>query len=246
MGGAGPLDGGSTEHWIITPCPSEAPSPLVGEWVGNIGHVFPSGSNAVHLAIERADGNTFCGSITFGAATPPPPVTDRNVGYPPGVDLQEMSQSSTWNAPYEGFTYRIAMARGGPYEGGIPSLSFRFRGYEVWDSWCSGQPSYRIDDDQYRCIPSGNAVTTRDAGADGGAECALVDPAGQSTVMNCDKLLLCGGFSHAASVCYCDGARCTASARENTFGVSGDIEGNRMNASTYLFGATSWFDLVKK
>jgi hypothetical protein len=87
---------------------------------------------------------------------------------------------------------------------------------------------------------------TSDARADGGAECALVDPAGQSTVMNCDKLLLCSGF-HVASVCYCDGARCTASAREHTFGFGADFDGNRMNAGlSLLFGATSWFELVKK
>jgi hypothetical protein len=38
----------------------------------------------------------------------------------------------------------------------------------------------------------------------------------------------------------------TASARENIFGLNADLDGIRMDVGIYLFGATSWFALVKK
>ena len=194
-GGSGPARGRRWHSTVAdpTPCPPYAPSPLIGQWVGRIeNYQFPSGSNLVHLFIEGADDKSFCGSVTFGVGPLPPPATNPDVGYPPGVDIQLLHSTPAWHGPYEGFNYRLSQAT-------VSGNDIRYTIYtrEAWKSWCVLQASYP-ENRYFRCMPNGIGEMSREAGADGGAECALVDSSNR-TVIDCDKLILCGGTSASPS-----------------------------------------------
>jgi len=235
-GGSGPsADASRIPPWPgPTQCPPYAPSPLIGQWVGHIeNYQFPSGSNLVHLFIEGADDTSFCGSVTFGVAPLPPPATNPDVGYPPDVNIQ-LLRNTAWRVPYEGFNYRIQEAI-------VSGNNFRFQVLvnELWKSWCVLQTSHPTHENlpypPYRCVASGTAQTSSEAGADGRTECALVDPSNQRTVLDCDKLSLCVGprlpnsVGPGDSVCECNAVGCNGHPWQAHF-VSGAVEGNRMTA----------------
>ena len=204
-GGSGPsADAGRLPPWPgPTPCPPYAPSPLIGQWVGRIeNYQFPSGSNLVHLLIEGADDTSFCGSVTFGVGPLPPPATNPDVGYPPGADIQLLRSTGAWNAPYEGFNYRLSAAV-------VSGNDIRSTIYtrEAWKSWCVLQAPHLMENGFFRCMPKGIGEISREAGADGAAECALVDSSNR-TVIDCNKLLLCGGIPGSDSACQCNAAGC--------------------------------------
>jgi hypothetical protein len=235
-GGSGPsADAGGIPPWPTpTPCPPNAPSPLVGQWVGRVqNYQFPSGSDLVHLSIEGADGTSFCGSITYGVAPHPPPATNPDVGYPPGVDIHQLRSTAAWHAPYEGFNYRLMNAT-------VQGNSIRFHTLprEVWKSWCVLQSSYLSIHGHHRCIPNGMEATSREA--DGGAECAVVDGSSR-TVVDCDKMLLCGGTSVFESVCQCNAVGCNASGQAWTFrDLTAVFDGVAMKGNLQIEGGRAY------
>lgn len=227
-----PSDGGRVPPWPApTQCPPLTASPLTGTWVGNIvNYEFPSGSSLVHLFIEGADDTSFCGSITFGVGQLPPPATDPNIGYPPGAKIDQ--NGLAWSAPYEAFGYRLSDAS---VTG--DSIHFHVRGFEVWKGWCTLQTSYRSDRDiPYRCVPNGAAEISAEAGADGGEECGVLDTFGQKTIVDCDKLNLCGGFAGTDSVCECNAFGCNAHALRNLHEVSAQLDGNELKGNVRFTG----------
>jgi hypothetical protein len=229
-GGSGPrADAGPLPPWPTpTQCPPAGSSPLVGEWVGHIeNYAFPSGSNLVHLFIEGADDTSFCGSVIFGAGPLPPPATNPDVGYPPGADIQNLHFTPAWNAPYEGFNYRLmnAAVSGNDIRYGVYT-------YELWNSWCVLQTSYLTERGDFRCITNGIGEKSSEAGTDGGAECAIVDSSNR-TVVDCDKLVLCGGPSVFDAVCECNAAGCMAHSF-NTRELGARVDGNVMTGNVRI------------
>jgi hypothetical protein len=230
--GSGPKDGGRLPGWPApTMCPPYVPSPLTGQWVGHIdSYHFPSGSDLVHIFIEGADATSLCGSITFGVGPLPPPATDPDVGYPPGASLDR--NSIAWYAPYEGFNYRLADATVIGND-----MRFTIRGYEVWKSWCVLQTSYPSEGDAaYRCRQQGTPASSTESGADGGTECFIVDTFGQSHMIDCDKMNLCGGVGGSDSVCDCNATGCNAHASRRLHDLNVQFDGNQMKGYVHFAG----------
>jgi hypothetical protein len=174
---------------------SQAPCPTgpTEAWTGYIeGHTFPSQSNALTLTFAL-DGacQRQGGSLVLGAAPPPAPATDPNVGYPLGVAPASMRSTIVEGFPYSLYDVR-SEAPG--------NLRFELAFTDLWAGWCALQAPIP---GATSCEPS---WTTRvdDAG------CALLDPTtNQWQALDCGKMYLCA----RAAVCACDGNGCVVGLR---------------------------------
>jgi hypothetical protein len=165
---------------------------LAHTWTGYIEDVtFPSGSTVVKMTLPEDGRCPIEGTITFGEGPPLPPVTDPDVGYPPGI------------APSAYVTY---LAEGNPFHMlNVMQLGAGFRfevaHSEIWTSWCSMQTA--LDPGSNTC---GHDWTTRE-GPDG---CSLLDPTtNQWTPIDCGKMYLC----NRQQWCRCDATGCAVGAR---------------------------------
>src|SRR5258707_1321819 len=99
---------------------------LVGSWKGYVENFqFSDQSDAVLLAITSAAG---AGQITFGSSAAPPPATDPNVGYPPGIKFDGLGRPS---GAQPGFAFTLAKVT---FDG--QRLQFDVATKELWKQWC--------------------------------------------------------------------------------------------------------------
>ncbi len=182
--------------------------PLVGTWVGYAeNHAFESGSETITIVIADP---TPAGEIHFGDEPEPPPPTDPDVGYPPGVAHEG---TGTLPIPAEGFRYAL---RAGQLDG--QRVRFSMAPHELWSDWCPLQTPHPFGD-SYACLP--NAGTSF-----GGDECSLSYEDGTEEVVDCGKLLLC----LQSNVCLCDAQACEAPLEAHvTFDLQ--LDGTRLDGS---------------
>lgn len=180
-------------------------------WDGYIeSYTSPSGSDAVRIVFDSATGDgPRTGIVVFGEGVPPPPPTDPDVGYPPGV---EHGIGGDVAGPWEGFEYPIAEAS---VSGARVRVAVDLGGF--YTAWCGLQTPVAQDEsgEQYGCLPN----TGGGSSAEG---CWYNDPITTEPVfVDCGKLFLCSQYQ----VCDCNAARCTSRPLQTVsfdFRVTGD------------------------
>jgi hypothetical protein len=173
---------------------------LSGTWKGYVeNYKFHDDSDAVVLTIV---GGVISGDVggqaTFGMSMPPPPVSDPNVGYPPGLDLVAGGGGLS-QGPYPGFAFTMMK----PSFAG-QRLQFDIASAELWKSWCEKQAPILDEANaggQYWCV--------HNWGFKGGANgCSQPDPmTHQDVPIDCGKLALC---AIGGGVCSCTMQACTS------------------------------------
>jgi hypothetical protein len=128
-------------------------------------------------------------TVFLGNGTPPPPATNPNVGYPPGLATEGID--AQWS---EGFAYSMTSGTFQPQR-----LRFTISNYQLWSGWCALQTPVDGTDG---CLPNWGGSSMGD-GAN--QQCWQQNPAtGQNTPVNCEKWNLCT-LSH---VCLCSTTAC--------------------------------------
>jgi hypothetical protein len=136
-GTAGTPPGGSTwppQSGCVTD-PSLAA--LIGTWDGELEDFFLKPLEHVHLVIDGASSDGFCGSFTWGDKPPFPLADDPNALYPPADNWQPFGWGGAANQalpPVEGFPYTIT-------DSGerLPTVRLGITQSEPWRSWCGIQ-----------------------------------------------------------------------------------------------------------
>jgi len=180
-------------------------SPLVGSWHGYVENQ-PAPWDELFLEINGANGDGICGTLRIGSAEPPPPATDPNVTYPPGV----IDQSPNYLIP--GFTLTLM---NGSTDG--TRVRFGVSTQEGYDGWCRLQTVYPDGNGSCSCLPplTGGGVRSGDV-------CTW-----NGQVTDCGKVEMCAG--NAVAVCMCNASGCSATTGTVDFDlrVNGDLaEGN--------------------
>ena len=160
-------------------------------WTGYIdGYQFPSGSNAIRLALSVDANGRVTGMVVFGDGPPPPPVSDPNVGYPPDY----LSWPSIDQYYAEGFAYSFS-AISSPWV-----LHFAIDKNQLWSDWCARQTPV---DASGTCLP--NWQGAHDIGTNGAPDrCYQRNPAtGKDVIIDCGRYDLC-----LAPVCTCSTTTC--------------------------------------
>jgi hypothetical protein len=165
-------------------------------WEGYIeSYAFPSGSDHVRVVFDSASGDgARTGVVIFGAGTPPPPATDPNVGYPPGVSMPDRFGSPSIS---EGFEYPIV---DGSVTGARVQLTVRLG--SLWERWCELQTPIpqTASGTWFSCLPN-------TGGGYGPSGCYYNDPtSGDPVPVDCGKYALCSMWM----VCDCEPAGCVA------------------------------------
>jgi hypothetical protein len=105
------------------------------------------------------------------------------------------------------------------------------------------QTAYPTDNTRFRCIPSGTLEMSRDAGADGGAVCAVADPSNR-TILDCDKMFLCEGPA-VYGVCECNAAGCQGDTH-NVRDLTATFEGGVIKGNLTISGGLAYkIELLK-
>jgi hypothetical protein len=165
-------------------------------WTGYIdGYQFPSGSNAIRLALSVDPNGRVTGMVVLGAGPPPPPATDPNVGYPPDFLVLTENAPLYWA---EGFAYSIVFGISAPW-----LLQFAIGNSELWSDWCAEQTPV---DASGKCLP--NWPGAHIIGTNGSPDqCYQQDPAnGRKTVVDCGKYELCINYPY----CMCSTTACVS------------------------------------
>lgn len=192
--------------------PDAGPSGPITSWTGYIeNYKFPSGSDAVRIAYTTDATGNIVGTVTLGNGTPPPPATDQNVGYPPGLsDFDSTAIPRSYVA--EGYAYTM---RDVDFNG--RRMKFSVGIWELWQGWCVLQTPFPSADS---CLPNAGASISADH-----MHCALLNPAtGQYDYpVDCGKLSLC----QFGMTCTCDATGCTVrdQGRQLTFDLSVTADG---------------------
>src|ERR1700722_4186243 len=163
-----------------------APS-IDGTWHGTIdGFQSASGSNAVTMTFALQGDGATVGTVYFGGSTAPPPPTDPDVGYPPGLFSSHATTNLAAFFP-DGFRHT---AHDVVFDG--VRLRLRIWTDDVWSAWCSLQTrTYREPESDgsppfYECEPDW-AFTS-----DGNGTCQIEDPSTSTFVpVDCGKWALC-------------------------------------------------------
>jgi hypothetical protein len=181
----------------------------------------PDGSDRVRLTID-ASGN---GTLQVGSAALLAPPTDPNVGFPPGVNYN--GPSSVNLGLNEGFLYPIYAA-----QVQANRIQLGVNGADLYAAWCALQTPIAYyqttitgtigdggvipgKDGQPISVPGivdGGVVSTFYACAPnepsmfGPSGCALQNPDGSYTPIDCGKLALCQG----SLACQCSASGCTS------------------------------------
>jgi hypothetical protein len=188
---------------------------------------FPSGSSQIRL--ELAPGQP--GTISFGAAEPPPPPTNFDVGYPEGLNyLSDALFEATVLPPVEGFRYTLEAQYGImllPAEY-IDDLSVQdgvlrlyYRQNEVFREWCSTQvPHLDSYTGLYTCAAAADGTVGTGAGVGGedSRHCSISyvefpgddDGARPPEPIDCGRLYLCAHPQAPICECYEQGCRINA------------------------------------
>jgi hypothetical protein len=176
-------------------CGGEAAQPVVGAWHG---YLEAQRAPWDHILLDIRGVDYFgkiCGTITMGTQPPPPPATDPNVGYPPGMNL--LIATAFTSPIVEGVAYALL---DGTLEDGRARFSIGTN--QPWRGWCALQtpiPNPKLH--AYTCLPPyGGASVNPNT-----SECRIsVDGAAQ--LIDCGKYMLCG----VGGACSCDSEACDA------------------------------------
>jgi hypothetical protein len=153
-------------------------------WTGYIeNYQFPSGSDVIRFASTVDSAGQVKVTVFLGDGPPPPPATDPNVGYPPGLG----PLPSYW---VEGFAYTMTS---GTFQ--AQRLRFTIYSYQPWSGWCALQTPIS---GSAMCVPNWQGDCSR-------GPCILQDPAtGQTIQVDARKALLCWAHVCACSTTACD------------------------------------------
>lgn len=171
---------------------------LQGSWKGYVENFqFSDQSDAV--LVEFGSGAGPANHVRFGNASPPPPVTSPNLGYPPGVAFSGGPGRPALMGPYPGFAFTLTNVT---YD--RQRLQFDVATNELWKEWCGLQIPILDEinpDGSYYCVHNWGFTA-------GGTACSQVDPMTQMSVpIDCGKLALC---QPAGGVCVCNAQGCVA------------------------------------
>jgi len=159
----------------------------------------PDGSDRVRLTLD-ASGN---GTLEIGDSALLPAPTDQNVGFPKNATGSVVP--SPGYGLSEGFLYPVHAAN-------VQSdrIQLGVNPYDLWAAWCALQTStfpYQYLDEMtgnfenvYTCVDP-NAATPPGGG------CAMVDPDGGTTPIDCWKVSLC---EYPNPACTCTATGCTS------------------------------------
>lgn len=169
---------------------------LAGDvWTGYVeAFTFPSGSDAVRIVFDSAPAGTTStsGVVIFGEGTPPPPATDPNVGYPPGV--RSLPVVLVEGMPYPFTDASVSASR----------IQLTADASVVYERWCELQYPVPLAPGatSYGCLPNAGGFTV-----DG--QCGYVDPATDTMhYVDCGRARLCA----IGGPCVCDASECHAHA----------------------------------
>ena len=168
-------------------------------WTGYIeNYQFPSGSDVIRFTSTVDSSGQVTVTVFLGNGTPPPPATDPNVAYPPGLMLDGLKPL---DSPYwaEGFAYTMTS---GTFQS--QRLRFTINNYQLWSGWCALQTPVNGADG---CLPNwaGNM------GSDG--NCYQWNAAtGQNILVDCGKFSLC----YTSHVCACSNTVCVYDTNRGT------------------------------
>jgi hypothetical protein len=168
--------------------------PLIGSWNGYVENFNGPPWDTLRLVVLGAsEGTGLCGTLTIGTGAPPPPATDPNVGYPPGVEIVPFGQPLI-----VGYSYTLLE---GSIQGSRVRFSIGLR--EVWREWCRLQSvcADKINPGQYACVPNGPAHASESG-------CVVTDPSShEDQLFDCNKFHLC---NIAGGACHCTESGCFA------------------------------------
>jgi hypothetical protein len=172
-------------------------------WTGYVeNYQFGSGSDRIKLVFTADANGQIAGTVTFGNGIAPPPATDPDVGYPPGLN-----GTTTMPGEYlEGPAFTIK-------SGSLQSNRLRFTidPIELWTGWCALQTPV---DGSSICVPnwggSSNATHT---------DCKLVDPSGAEVPIDCVKWDLC----LMSMICLCSPTGCVVNSEDSGYKTSFDV-----------------------
>ncbi len=203
--GGASTTGGTDAHFNVPPrptwpsgdaCAGANPQPMVGLWKGYI-EAQPAPWDTILLDIQGVtETGTLCATMTLGKGTPPPPATNPDIGYPPGLIVNLTS----FRPPIiEGFTYTLldGTVQDGRARFGLPNN-------QPWRGWCALQaPIADPVNYRYGCLPNTGAMVDPNT-----HECRipLDGMDGMYVPVDCRKLTLCG----PGSPCVCDAQGCDA------------------------------------
>ncbi len=183
-------------------------------WTGYIeNYGLPTGSrsDAIHLAFAGDPTGVVVGTMTLGTGAPPPPATDPNVGYPPGVAATDLFIQYI----AEGFPYTMA-------NGSLVGERLRFdaRPAELWTGWCALETPAP---NSSQCVPGwASTLTANDT------ICTITDPTtGKDVPIDCAKLVLC----RFAAVCSCSATTCYPELDLGILGVDLTFSGTTASGS---------------
>jgi hypothetical protein len=186
-------------------------------------YTFPSGSDRVRMNLD-AQGH---GTLVLGDATPPPPATDGNAEYPPGVN--ELLVDDPAYEMYEGVPFTVQQA-----EVQDQRIQFGMDPLELYKSWCALQTpvldtTSSPDAPYYSCVPHGTLTYYQGV-------CTVENPDGTSAPLNCAKMDLCG----AKNVCECTAAGCTAGVTDSLDAAPGRFDAALENGGARLVGTLTF------
>lgn len=248
-GGAAPLGGGTgglgtgasapLPEWPAqSGCETDpAYQDLLGTWQGQVEDFYLQRLKSLTLVINGASSQGMCGSLKWGDGEPPPPATDPSAAYPsPNIyDLMGYGGQPGYT-PLDGFTYTIA-------KGAVRDQAVRFSigTWELWQSWCELQTSYRYNGG-WNCVPES------DMGYSWGP-----DPNGTCVIGNRNfSNFTC--FVCLANVCACDEQSCRAAGSDGNFEIALTLSEDRTVLSgpaddratgTYEDGAAYYLERMK-
>jgi hypothetical protein len=193
-----------------SPATTDAQSPsqtsAAQSWTGYVENFkFGSGSDSLKLIFTPDISGQVTGTVTFGNGIAPPPATDPNVGYPPGMN----TTTTMPNEYLEGSTFTI---RSGSLQSN--RLRFTIDPIELWSGWCALQPAPTDGSDI--CTPEVFYSFESDATH---TACVLHPTANESVPFNCVKWDLC----MMSRVCACSPTGCVANYEESGYKLSFDV-----------------------
>jgi len=135
-------------------------------WTGYIeNYQFPSGSDVIRFTSTVDSSGQVMVTVFLGNGTPPPPATDPNVGYPPGLATEGMMLDSASNYWSEGFAYSMTSGTFQPQR-----LRFTINNYQLWSGWCALQKPI---DDSGMCLPAWGGGSGTSDGTNCSATCRI-------------------------------------------------------------------------
>ena len=185
-------------------CVAASNLPIVGAWQGYVENQVAPWDQLTLVITGASVAGGVCGTLAIGAGTAPPPATDPNDSYPPGLGSGD-SSSLSGGGSVPGFPLSLL---NGTTDG--TRVRFSVAQSEAFRSWCQLQTAYRLDDASTSCGCLPNRGFTW-----GSDPCSILGDATHPNPVsiNCLKLGLCmltAGARQGITVqtCACNASGC--------------------------------------